>query len=83
MNFIYFRFFYKPIDNINYFLDQNKKAAFPNILKVKDFYILGYFDSAAKQYIMRKFTDGFIPDEPLNPIIDKAVFSKSFPADKP
>jgi len=71
------------IDNINYFLDQNKKAAFPNILKVKDFYILGYFDSAAKQYIMRKFTDGFIPDEPLNPIIDKAVFSKSFPADKP
>ena len=71
------------MDNINYFLDQNKKATLPNVLKFKDFYILGYYDSTAKQYIMRKFTDGFIPNEPTNPIIDKATFSKSFPFDKP
>lgn len=71
------------LDNINYFLDQNKKATFPNILKFRDFYILGYFDSGTKQYIMRKFTDGFAPEEPLNPIINKAIFSKSFPVDKP
>lgn len=71
------------MDNINYFLDQNKKATLPNILKFKDFYILGYYDSATKQYIMRRFTDGFIPDEPTNPIINRATFSKSFPADKP
>ncbi|OXG05530.1 hypothetical protein BC749_101387 [Flavobacterium araucananum] len=71
------------LDNINYFLNQNKKATFPNILKFRDFYILGYFDSGTKQYIMRKFTDGFAPEEPLNPIINKAIFSKSFPVDKP
>jgi hypothetical protein len=70
-------------DNINYFLDQNKKASLPNILKYKNYYILGYYDSAAKQYIMRKFTDGFMQEEPQNPIINKAVFSKSFPIDKP
>ena len=71
------------MDNINYFLDQNKKATLPNVLKFKDFYILGYYDITAKQYIMRRFTDGFIPNEPTNPIIDKATFSKSFPFDKP
>lgn len=70
-------------DNINYFLDQNRKATLPSILKFKNYYILGYYDTALKQYVMRKFTDGFIPEEPSNPIIDKAVFSKSFPADKP
>lgn len=71
------------LDNINYFLDQNKKATLSNILKFNDFYILGYYDNVAKQYVMRKFTDGFIPQEPLNPIIDKAAFSKSFPVNKP
>lgn len=70
-------------DNINQFLQQNKKAILPNILKFKDFYILGYYDSTTKQYLMRKFTDGFPPEESLNPIINKAVFSKPFKADKP
>lgn len=70
-------------DNINQFLQQNKKAILPNILKFKDFYILGYYDSTTKQYLMRKFTDGFPPEESLNPIINKAVFSRSFPVDKP
>jgi hypothetical protein len=70
-------------DNINYFLDQNKKASLPNVLKFKNYYILGYYDSTAKQYIMRKFTDGFIQEEPQNAIINKATFSKSFPVDNP
>ncbi|MCD0475584.1 hypothetical protein LPB87_14385 [Flavobacterium sp. EDS] len=70
-------------DNINLFLEQNKKAILATTLKFKDFYILGYYDSTTKQYVMRKFTDGFPPEESLNPIINKAVFSKSFPADKP
>lgn len=75
----------KPLalDNINYFLDQNKKAILPNILKFKNYSILGYYDTVTKQYTMRKFTDGFIPDEPINPIINKAVFSKSFSFEKP
>lgn len=71
------------LDNINYFLDQNRKVTLPSILKLKNFYILGYYDVATKQYIMRKFTDGFPPEESLNPIINKAIFSKSFPVGKP
>lgn len=47
------------IDNIFYFLSINKKATSTNILKFKDYYILGYYDNTTKQYIMRKFTDGF------------------------
>jgi len=47
------------IDNIFYFLNTNKKITSKSILKFKDFYILGYYDDIAKQYIMRKFTDGF------------------------
>lgn len=71
------------LDNINYFLGQNKKALLPNTLKFKNYYILGYYDTVSKQYMMRKFTDGFIPQEPSNPIINKATFSKSFPLNKP
>jgi hypothetical protein len=71
------------VDNISYFLDRNRKIALQNILTLPNFSILGYYDSAAKQYVMRKFTDGFIPDETTNPLIDKAVFSKTFRFDKP
>lgn len=69
-------------DNINYFLGQSKKAILPSTLKFKNYYILGYYDTVSKQYMMRKFTDGFIPQEPSNPIINKATFSKSFPLNK-
>lgn len=71
------------LDNINYYLDSNKKATLPSILKLKEYHILGYYDPTSKQYIMRKFTDGFIPEETTNPIINKATFSKSFPLHKP
>jgi len=70
-------------DNIYYFLETNKKIRLQNTLPLDDFSILGYYDSAAKQFIMRKFMDGFIPDEVTNPLIDKAVFSKSFKFDRP
>jgi len=71
------------IDNIYYFLGLQKRIAFQNIFKFKDYSILGYYDNATKQYIMRKFTDGFMQSEITNPIIDKAVFSKTFPFKKP
>jgi hypothetical protein len=64
------------IDNIFYFLSLQKKASFQNIFKFKDYYILGYYDGATKQYIMRRFTDGFIQPDITNPIIDKSQFSK-------
>ncbi|WP_264535547.1 hypothetical protein [Flavobacterium sp. N1736] len=71
------------IDNIYYFLSLQKKAAFQNIFKFKDYYILGYYDFDSKQFIMRKFTDGFIQPDITNSIINKAIFSRSFPVEKP
>jgi hypothetical protein len=71
------------LDNINYFLEFNKKAILPSTVPFKDYYILGYYDTALKQYTMRKFTDGFMHEEPENPIISKATFSKAFQMDKP
>lgn len=71
------------LDNLYYYLSTYKKATLENVLKFKDYYILGYYDSAAKQYLLRKFTDGFPEDETRNPIIDKATFSKPFSFEKP
>jgi len=71
------------IDNIFYFLSLNKDVTFQNILKLKDYSILTYYDTALKQYTIRKFTDGFIREDNGNPISNKAVFSKSFPLKSP
>lgn len=71
------------IDNIYYFLSLQKKIAFQNIFKFKDYSILGYYDYSSKQYVMCKFTDGFMEPENTNPIINKAIFSKPFPLKKP
>lgn len=71
------------IDNIYYYLSTAKNVSFQNILKLKDYTILGYYDTALKQYTFRKFTDGFIREDNGNPISNKAVFSKSFPLKKP
>jgi hypothetical protein len=46
-------------DNISYFLSQHKEVSIENTLKFKDYFILGYYDSVAKEYVMRKFKDGF------------------------
>jgi len=71
------------MDNIYYFLSLQKKIDYQNIFKFKEYYILGYYDNSTKQYVMRKFTDGFIQPDITNPIINKAIFSRSFPAEKP
>ena len=68
------------IDNIFYYLSINKNISLQNILKLKDYYILGYYDTSLKQYIMRKFTDGFYYEE-KNPIINKAILSNPFSFD--
>jgi hypothetical protein len=47
------------MDNISYFLNQHKQVTLENTIKFKDYYILGYYDSATKEYVMRKFKDGF------------------------
>ena len=66
------------IDNVFYYLSINKNISLQNILKLKDYYILGYYDQNSKQYIMRKFTDGFINEDNGNPIMNKAQFSQPF-----
>lgn len=47
-------------DYIGQFLDQNKDATLASSFKFKDHYILGYYDSKAKKYVLRKFQDDFI-----------------------
>ena len=65
------------IDNIYYFMSLNKQVTLENILKYKDFYILSYYDSFSKQFIMRKFKDGFNADDPfLNQINTPTSFKK-------
>lgn len=63
------------IENLFYFLNVNKKIKIYDALRLKDYYILSYYDDTSKQFIMRKFTDGFIMEDNGNPIINKSVFS--------
>lgn len=46
-------------DKIFYFIDSHKETTLPNILKLSNYSILGYYDAVAKEYVLRKFTDGF------------------------
>ncbi|HEY1196702.1 hypothetical protein [Flavobacterium sp.] len=46
-------------DKIYYFIDNHREIFFPNILKLSNYSILGYYDTIAKEYVLRKFTDGF------------------------
>lgn len=64
------------IDNIYYFISINKNVSLQNILKLKDYYILSYYDTDSKQYIMRKFNDGYMREDNGNPIMNKSQFSK-------
>jgi hypothetical protein len=67
------------IDNIYYFMSLNKQIALDNILKFKDFYILSYYDTVSKQYVMRKFKDGFNADDPfLEQLNTPSSFKKPF-----
>jgi hypothetical protein len=70
------------IDNISYFLSINKQITSDNILKFKDFYILGYYDTVSKQYVMRKFKDGFETNETFEPLNTPSRFSRPFPKNR-
>ncbi|MBF4472704.1 hypothetical protein [Flavobacterium sp. HJJ] len=47
------------VDFISRFELEHSEVTLPSIIRYKNYYILGYYDSSAKQYIMRKFIDGF------------------------
>lgn len=64
------------IDNLFYFLNANKTINLYDALKLKNYYILSYYDSTSKQFMMRKFTDGFMMGDNNNPIRNKLEFSK-------
>ena len=60
-------------------MSMNKQIALDNILKFKDFYILSYYDTVSKQYVMRKFKDGFNADDPfLERLNTPSSFKKPF-----
>lgn len=63
------------MDNIYYYLSTNKNITLQNILKLKEYCILSYYDSNLKQIILRKFTDGFMNEDLGNPIMNKSIFS--------
>lgn len=65
------------IDNLYYYLSTQRDISLQSILNRQDYYILGYYDNRLKQYIMRKFTDGYINEDSGNPIMNKAQFSKA------
>ncbi|KRD62753.1 hypothetical protein ASE40_02895 [Flavobacterium sp. Root935] len=46
-------------DKIYYFMDTHKEVSLPNILKLNNYSILGYYNITSKEYVLRKFTDGF------------------------
>jgi hypothetical protein len=64
------------IENLFYFLKNNKSIQLYDALRLKDYYILSYYDSTSQQFKMRKFIDGFMIEDDGNPIINKAQFSK-------
>lgn len=46
-------------DKIYSFIDSHKGVILPKILKLSNYSILGYYDLNSKEYVLRKFTDGF------------------------
>jgi hypothetical protein len=47
------------VDFISGFLQEHQEATLPSVIRYKNYYIMGYYDTYAKQYAMRKFIDGF------------------------
>jgi len=47
-------------DYVAQFLDLKKDISLASTFKFKDHYILGYYDSDAKKYVLRKFQDDFM-----------------------
>lgn len=61
-------------ENLFYYLNFNKTINLYDALELKNYYILSYYDDASKQFIMRKFTDGFMMGDNRNSIINKSIF---------
>lgn len=47
------------IDFISRFSQEHTEMALSSVIRYKNYYILGYYDTKTKQYTMRKFIDGF------------------------
>lgn len=47
------------VDFINRFVQEHPEAVLQNIIRYNNYYIMAYYDTNTKQYILRKFTDGF------------------------
>ena len=47
------------IDFISRFEQEHPEVTSSRVIRYKNYYVLGYYDSYAKQYTMRKFIDGF------------------------
>jgi hypothetical protein len=47
------------IDFISRFKEEHFEVSLPSIIRYKNYYIFGYYDTYTKQYTMRKFIDGF------------------------
>ncbi|MBK0369448.1 hypothetical protein [Flavobacterium agrisoli] len=62
-------------ENLMLFLNEHKEIELENIFRYEDYYVLGYYDGFSKQFVMRKFTDGFYFEE-KNPVITRSYFSQ-------
>ncbi|WP_281227226.1 hypothetical protein [Flavobacterium aquiphilum] len=47
------------VDFISRFREEHDEVSLPSIIRYKNYYIMGYYDTNTKQYTMRKFSDGF------------------------
>jgi len=47
------------VDFISRFRQEHTEVTLPSIIRYKNYYIMGYYDTYTKQYTMRKFIDGF------------------------
>jgi len=47
------------IDFISNFVNENREISLESTFKFRDFYVFGYYDAKEKQYVFRKFEDGF------------------------
>ncbi|AOW08880.1 hypothetical protein [Flavobacterium gilvum] len=47
------------VDFISRFTQENPDITLVNVMRYNNYYILGYYDNDNKEYVMRKFIDGF------------------------
>jgi hypothetical protein len=47
------------VDFISGFIQEHREVTLQSVIRHKNYYILGYYDSYSKQYTLRKFIDGY------------------------